>query len=93
MKVMHSALLSLVIGLSANAALANSSENNHAMPENRGCHLLTAPECQAHLGKLSQLSVGQEREAYLAAHRTLVHERASMCGSQLNPFLIRASYR
>lgn len=81
MKVMHSLILSLSLGLSANAALAYSPSNSHALPLNAGCHLMTEQECSAHLAKLSSLPSGQEREAYLAAHQSLMRERAALCGS------------
>jgi len=95
MKVMHTLILSLTLGLAANAALAYSPANAHSLPENSGCHLMTAQECNAHLAKLGSLPAGEEREAYLAAHKALIKERSALCGSVAggNISVIRASYR
>jgi hypothetical protein len=95
MKVMHTLILSLTLGLAANAALAYSLANAHALPENSGCHLMTAQECSAHLAKLGSLPAGQEREVYLAAHQALIRERATLCGSnaRASASVNRASYR
>jgi hypothetical protein len=81
MKVMQSVLIGLGFALAATSALAYSVGNAHALPENAGCHLMTAKECQAHLAQLGSLPVGQERDAYLAAHHALIQEREALCGS------------
>lgn len=91
MKVMHSALFTMALGLSANVALAYSPENSHALPYNGGCHLMTESECKTHLSTLGQLPYGAEREAYLTAHRALLQERAALCGGSRKPFVTRAS--
>lgn len=94
MKVMQPALISLLIALVASPALAYSVGNAHALPENSGCHLMTAKECQAHLAQLSSMPAGQEREAYLAAHNALIEEREALCGSGKRPsFQTRANIR
>jgi hypothetical protein len=95
MKLMHTLILSLTLGMAANAALAYSPASAHALPENSGCHLMTAQECNAHLAKLGSLPVGEEREAYLAAHQALIRERSALCSSSArgSVSVIRASYR
>jgi hypothetical protein len=95
MNVMHTVVVSLVMGLSASAAQAYSPRSSHVLADNGGCHLMTESECRVHLGKLGELPAGEEREAYLAAHKALILERGALCGSALsrNTLLKRAAYR
>lgn len=95
MNVMHTVVFTFAIGLSTSAALAYSPSSSHALPDNGGCHLMTESECLAHLGKLSMMPAGTERQAYLAAHKALIQERGALCGTAVNKhtLLKRASYR
>lgn len=66
------------IALASTTALA--AEKLDRIGETKGCHLLmTQKECEAHIGALSRLAPGAERDAFLLAHHQLMREREKAC--------------
>jgi hypothetical protein len=72
-----------MMALACSASMAGDAQR--LMGGENGCHLfMTDRECADHIAALARLSPGDERNAYLLAHRQLLREREKACACSRN---------